>query len=146
VPQQRRCFQLKTLITDIERIGDLTENLAQAAQKRVTHNVGFSPQALAELAQLCTHAYRTYACALQALQKGDRALARRACSLEDEFDRLYLEARQGHIDRLNAGICQPEADVLFVESVRNLERISDHADNVGISVMRAQTALAAPRA
>jgi len=137
VHQQRRCFQLKSLITDIERIGDLTENLAQAAQKRVTHSVGFSSQAQDELTQLCVHAHRTYTFALQALQSNDRALARRACRLEDEFDRLYLEARQGHIDRLNAGVCQPEADVLFVESARNLERISDHADNLGISVMRA---------
>ena len=136
VPQQKRCFQLKSLITDIERIGDLTENLAQAAQKRVTRSIGFSPHALDELAQLCQHAHRTYTFALQALQSNDHNLARRACRLEDEFDRLYLEARQGHIDRLSAGICQPEADVLFVESARNLERISDHADNVGISVMR----------
>jgi hypothetical protein len=33
-------------------------------------------------------------------------------------------------------VCQPEADVIFIESLRNLERISDHADNLGISVMR----------
>jgi phosphate:Na+ symporter len=54
--------------------------------------------------------------------------------MESEFDGLYLGARQAHIERLEAGICQPEADVLFVESLRNLERICDHADNVGVSV------------
>jgi phosphate:Na+ symporter len=137
VSQQRRCFQLKSLITDIERVGDLTENLAQAAQKRVAHGVMFSPQAVQDLDRLCQHTHRTYVYALQALRAGDKALARRACRLEDEFDELYLEARQGHIDRLGAGICQPEADVLFIESLRNLERISDHADNLGISVVRA---------
>jgi len=26
--------------------------------------------------------------------------------------------------------------VLFVESLRNLERVSDHADNLGVSVSR----------
>ena len=46
------------------------------------------------------------------------------------------QARQKQIKRLEAGICQPEADVLFTEALRNLERISDHADNLGISVMR----------
>jgi phosphate:Na+ symporter len=136
VAQQKRCFQLKSLITDIERVGDLTENLAQAAQKKAAHGVPFSPQAVEELSRLCQHAHRTYVYALQALQSGDQALARRACRLEDEFDEMYLEARQGHIHRLAAGICQPEADVIFIESLRNLERISDHADNLGISVMR----------
>jgi phosphate:Na+ symporter len=58
--------------------------------------------------------------------------------MEDEFDRLYLEARQGHVERLKVGICIPEADVLFTEALRNLERISDHADNLGISTLRAR--------
>lgn len=137
VSQQRRCFQLKSLITDIERVGDLTENLAQAAQKKVAHGVTFSSQSVQDLDRLCQHAHHTYVYALQAVRAGDKALARRACRLEDEFDQLYLDARQAHIDRLGAGICQPEAEVLFVESLRNLERISDHADNLGISVMRA---------
>jgi len=136
VSQQERCFQLKNLITDIERVGDLTENLAQAAQKKVAHNVMFSPQATEELDRLFQHTHRTYVCALQSVQADDEALARRACRLEDELDGLYLEARQGHIDRLDAGICRPKADVIFVETLRNLERIGDHADNLGISVMR----------
>lgn len=136
VTQQRRCLQLKNLIVDIERVGDLTENLAQAAQKKVSHSVTFSPQAMEDLDRLCQHTHRTYVFALQALRDGDQILARRACRLEDEFDRLYLEARQGHIDRLERGICQPKADVIFIEALRNLERISDHADNLGISVMR----------
>jgi phosphate:Na+ symporter len=136
VTQQRQCFQLKSLITDVERVGDLTENLAQAAQKKVAHSVVFSPQATEELDRLCRHTHRTYTYAVSALRDGDKLVARRACRLEDEFDELYLEARQGHIDRLATGICQPEADVIFIESLRNLERISDHADNLGISVMR----------
>jgi phosphate:Na+ symporter len=137
VSQQRRCFQLKNLLTDIERVGDLAEDLAQAAQKRVTNGVPFSTQAMEDLDQLYRHAHHTYSLALQALQDGDRTLAQRACCLESEFDQLYWEARQGHIDRLNANVCRPEADVIFVEVLRNLERISDHADNLGVSVMRA---------
>jgi phosphate:Na+ symporter len=136
ISQQRRCFQVKNLITDLERIGDLTENLAEAAQRRVQHEVKFSPQAMEELDRLCLHTHRTYTCALEALRERDRTMARHACELEDEFDKMYLKARQGHIHRLEAGICQAEADVIFIESLRNLERISDHADNLGVSVSR----------
>ena len=137
VSQQRRCFQLKNLLTDIERVGDLAEDLAEAAQKKVNSKTEFSPVAMQDLDRLCQHAYDTYSLALRALQAGDRALAQRACRMEDEFDHLYIEARQGHIERLEAGICHPEADVIFTETLRNLERISDHADNLGISTMRA---------
>ena len=136
VRQQRRCFQIKSLITDIERVGDLTEDMAEAAQKVMEHQVVFSPKALEDIDRLCNHAHHTYTCALDALRDRDRAMARQACDLEEEFDEIYLEARQGHIQRLEEGVCTPEADVLFVEWLRNLERISDHADNLGVSVSR----------
>ncbi|HQE91462.1 MAG TPA: Na/Pi cotransporter family protein [Anaerolineae bacterium] len=134
--QQRCCFQIKNLITDIERVGDLTEDMAEAAQKRIEHQVVFSPQALEDIERLYRHAHTTYMCALEALRDRDREKARHACDLEEEFDHLYLEARQDHIRRLEEGVCTPEADVIFVEWLRNLERISDHADNLGVSVSR----------
>jgi len=135
--QQRRCFQLKNLLTDVERVGDLAEDLAEAAQKRVNSKTEFSPAAMQDLDRLCQHAYDTYSLALRALQTGDRALGQQTCRMEDEFDHLYIEARQGHIERLKTGICHPEADVIFTETLRNLERISDHADNLGVSTVRA---------
>jgi phosphate:Na+ symporter len=134
--EQKRCFQLKQLLTDIERVGDLTEDLAEAAQKKAENGTDFSPAAIQDLDQLCQHAYDTFSLALRALQTSDHTLAMRACRMEDEFDRLYLKARQGHIDRLEAGTCHPKADVLFTETLRNLERICDHADNLGVSTMR----------
>jgi len=134
--QQRRCFQLKNLLTDVERVGDLTEDLAEAAQKKFNTGTIFSPAATQDLDRLCRHAYDTYSLALRALWAGDRALAQRACHMEDEFDHLYIEARQRHIERLGTGICLPEADVIYTETLRNLERISDHADNLGISTVR----------
>jgi phosphate:Na+ symporter len=134
--QHKRCFQLKNLITDVERVGDLTEDLSEAAQKKIANNTKFSPAAIDDLDRLCRHAFDTYSLALLAFQTSDRSLAQRACRMEDQFDRLYIEARQGHVKRLEANICHPEADVIFTETLRNLERISDHADNLGISTMR----------
>lgn len=136
VAQQKRCFQIKNLLTDVERVGDLAEDLAQYAMERVDNDVRFSIQATEELEQLWKHAHHTYLLALQAFQEGDRELARQVCRLESEFDQLYWRTRQGHIERLGTGICYPEADVIFTETLRNLERISDHADNFGVSVMR----------
>ena len=43
--QQKHCFQLKNLLTDVERVGDLTEDLAEAAQRKVNSKTEFSPAA-----------------------------------------------------------------------------------------------------
>lgn len=134
--QQKRCFQILSLLTDLERVGDMAEDIAQYAVERIENEVNFSLQATRDLETLWTHAYRTYTLAIQAFQATDREKARQVCQLEAEFDRLYWHTRQLHIERLEQGICQAEADVIFTETLRNLERISDHADNLGVSVMR----------
>ena len=81
-------------------------------------------------------ALSTYKMALQALETKDYALGERVCEVESEFDSAYLAARQRHIERLELGTCEPRADVIFTEALRLLERISDHADNLGVSVLR----------
>lgn len=136
ITQQKRCFQLKNLLTDIERVADLAEDIAQSAVERIDNEVLFSTQAIDDLQILAGHVHQTYLLALQAFQDGDPELAHQVCQQESEFDQLYWKVRQEHIERLAAGVCQPEADVIFTETLRSLERISDHADNFGVSVVR----------
>lgn len=134
--QKKRCFQLKNLLIDIERVADMAEDIAQFAQERIEHEVPFSLQAINELGRCSQHAYQTYLLSLKAFNESDRSLAMEACRMESEFDHLYWETRNSHIERLKEGVCHPEADVIFTETLRNLERVSDHADNIGVSVTR----------
>jgi phosphate:Na+ symporter len=53
---------------------------------------------------------------------------------EDEIDTLEKKFRQNHIERLKKKICHPEADTIFNDTLRNLERISDHAYNIALSL------------
>lgn len=137
ITQQKRCFQIKNLLIDIERVADMAEDIAQFAMERIDNNVSFSPQATEELNNLSRHTCCTFSSAVKAFQDDDKLLARQVCAMESEFDVLYWQTRQRHIERLETGICDPEANVIFTEALRNLERISDHADNLGVSVMRA---------
>jgi len=41
---------------------------------------------------------------------------------------------KNHIARLRKGLCQPEADPIFVETLQNLERISDHSYNIVLGI------------
>ncbi|MGI6495113.1 MAG: Na/Pi cotransporter family protein [Kiritimatiellia bacterium] len=135
--QQQRCFQIKSLLVDIERIGDMAEDIAGFAQERIDNNVPFTPAAVADLQMLCRHAHETYVLAIECFAESDAEKAQHVCQLESEFDRLYERTRQAHIRRLEAGGCQAQADVIFTEALRILERISDHADNLAVSVSRA---------
>lgn len=134
--QKERCFQLKALLIDIERLGDLAENIAQAAREKIQDQVSFSEGAVTDLLTLVQHVVETVNLAIDAFEKDDDLLASLVCQRESDFDHHYYRSRQSHIDRMNAGICSAEGNVLFTEIIRNLERISDHADNIGIGVQR----------
>jgi len=134
--QQKRCIQLHNLLMDVERVGDLAEDIAQFALERMKNEVPFTAQATGELERGWRCAYENYRLSVRAFQDGSQELGRQVCRQESEFDRLYWETRQSHIARLEAGRCHPEADVIFTETLRCLERISDHADNLGVSVSR----------
>jgi phosphate:Na+ symporter len=134
--QQKRCIQLHNLLIDIERVGDLAEDIAQLALERMKNEVTFSDQAVEELEHVWMCAYDNYRLSLRAFQESSHELGLQVCRQESEFDQLYWETRQAHIERLEQGRCNPEADVIFTEVLRCLERISDHADNLGVSVSR----------
>jgi phosphate:Na+ symporter len=138
--QQKRCIQLHNLLIDIERVGDLSEDIAQLALERMENDVPFTDQAVEELEHIWRCAHDNYRLSLQAFRESSYELGQQVCRQEHEFDQLYWETRQAHIERLEDGRCNPEADVIYTEALRCLERISDHADNLGVSVSRSSAA------
>ena len=142
--QHRRAFQIKNLLIDIERVGDMAEDIARYALERMDGDVPFSDAAIRELTQLSRFAHTIYSQSLQAFREDDPALALLVCQQESEFDCMYWQIRETHIERMEVGLCHPKADVIFTETLRLLERISDHADNLGVSVSRSLHHAAAP--
>ena len=134
--ERKRCTQLKRIMTDVERVADLTENLAQAGQERIRESIPFSPQAQDELLEFHTLVSQAWDLALKAIESGDKAVARAVMAGEDQIDIMEKRLRESHKERQARGICAPKADILFIETLRNLERIGDHADNLGVSVLR----------
>jgi phosphate:Na+ symporter len=45
-------------------------------------------------------------------------------------DNMEEELREKHIERLSSNLCKPEAGIVFLDIISNLERISDHANNI----------------
>ncbi len=135
--QQKRALQIKTLLVDIERVGDMSEDIAQIALEKITEKIPFSIDAKDEFEMLWRHVFSTYQRSIRAFEDSNRELAKGVIQSEEEFDDMYLAARQRHIQRVEAGVCAPRADIIFTELLRTLERISDHADNIGESVLSA---------
>ncbi len=128
-------IKLLNIITDVERVGDMTNNLAEFALKREKDKIPFSEKAKEELQKMFEKVEETYSTAIEAMKQKSELLAKRAVDLEDAVDVLERKFKKTHIKRIKDGICAAEADVMFTETLRNLERISDHADNIAYDVL-----------
>jgi phosphate:Na+ symporter len=128
-------FKLLNIITDVERIGDMTNNLAEFAIKRVKDKIPFSEKAKEELRKIFEKVEETYITAIESMKTKSELIAKHAVELEDAVDVLERRYKKTHIKRIRDGVCVPEADVMFTETLRNLERISDHADNIAYDVL-----------
>ena len=131
-----RVTELIRALSDFERIGDYSVNLAESAQLLHDQDLTFSPIALQELAAL-TDAVgevldRTMRCVEE--RSFDRALT--VEPLEEVVDLLCEDLRFRHVERFKSGECPVEAGTQFLELLFNLERISDHCSNVAICILR----------
>jgi phosphate:Na+ symporter len=128
-------IKLLNIITDVERIGDMTNNLAEFALKRVKDKIPFTEKAKDELRKLFEKVEETYATAIESMKEKSELIAKRAVELEDAVDVLERKFKKTHLKRIKDGVCAADADVMFTETLRNLERISDHADNIAYDVL-----------
>lgn len=117
-------------ISDLERVGDHAENLAEAAQYLKEHGLAFSETGIEDLKEISSAAIGAVDHAVAARQDGGMEDIRQVSKLEDRVDTLEEEMRDKHIERLSKNECNPSAGVVFLDILSNLERISDHAYNV----------------
>ena len=117
-------------VSDIERIGDHSENIAELAESKRKNKIQFSEKGEKDLEKMYDAALHTLEAALEARELNSIEAVRRAESTEERADRLEKELRDKHIQRLSKGKCAPESGVIFLDILSNLERVADHADNI----------------
>jgi phosphate transport system protein len=118
--------------TDLERVGDLAVNIAEAATRYVTHP---PVKRLIDIPRMADLAQSMLRDALDAYVEGDTTLAQSVLDRDDELDRLKTQVFRellGFMLRDPATI-EPSLDLVLVS--RHLERIGDHATNVAEDVI-----------
>jgi phosphate:Na+ symporter len=67
---------------------------------------------------------------LAALEGENEEIVNTVRELEGEIDRLQRVFEANHIRRLENRTCNPLIGIIFVDILRNLERIGDHSTNI----------------
>lgn len=123
------------VITDMERVCDYCENMAEFAEHLKDEKSSFSDMAKEELKEMMETTINSYTFSLEALENNDREMALRVIEEETKADDLEIKLRAKHIRRLANNQCNTEAGIVFLDTLGNLERISDHARNIAEEVL-----------
>lgn len=124
------------VISDMERIGDHSENLCELAQTLKKSKQKFSPWAVEQATEMRNRVEAMLEEALQmfASRETQPQMAADINRREEIIDDATQELKDLHIERLNQGKCSVVAGTVFMDMLTNLERIADHCTNIAYSM------------
>ncbi|MDR1619719.1 MAG: Na/Pi cotransporter family protein [Clostridiales bacterium] len=126
----KRMSAMYHIISDIERIGDHAENIADYAKFIRERGTRFSAEASDELRELSREVYAMMDWTYAHFQSPTDELFQQIDNLEERIDDTVDQLQNNHIARLEADKCSADLGMIFVEILTDLERISDHALNI----------------
>ena len=118
--------------TDLERVGDLAVNIAEAAKRYLRHP---PVKELIDIPRMATIAQGMLHDALDAYVRRDEPLARAVLDRDDELDGLKTQVFRELLTYMlqDTSTIEPALDLILIS--RHLERIGDHATNVAEDVI-----------
>jgi phosphate transport system protein len=118
--------------TDLERVGDLAVNIAEATRRYTSH----APvKKLIDIPRMASIAQTMLRDALDAFVRRDLALAQAVLNEDDRLDNLKTQIFRELLTYMlqDPSTIEPALDLILVS--RHLERIGDHATNIAEDVI-----------
>ena len=128
----RRIAAVLKINTDLERMADLAEDIAERALHLAHLPVVSVPAKLQGMTDLTITMVRQ---SLDAFVNLDARQARRVCRLDDQVDRSNNDIIREVIDLMKESPANVEAGLSLFSATRHLERIADHATNIAEDVV-----------
>ena len=128
--EKDKLFVLMNTTSDIERVGDHVDNIGELVLDKIENSSDFSEEATMEIENMFNMTMEAYRISLNALAGAKSDLCNTVVKYEEDIDKMYKALRKNHIDRLNNLICNPNAGIVFLDMISNLERIGDHSLNI----------------
>ena len=124
--------------TDLERVGDLAVNIAEAGTRYISHP---PVKKLIDIPQMGDIAQTMLRDALDAYVKRDTRLAHQVLNEDDRLDSLKTQVFRDLLTYMlkDQSTVEPSLDLILVS--RHLERIGDHATNIAEDVIFMVSAL-----
>lgn len=130
--QNRLATEMMHTVSDFERIGDHCMNLAEISEANIEQNIDYSDKGKSDLEKMARPIRDILEMTVKAYKEEDEEICHYIWPLEDTIDELVDDLKAQHVTRLKEGKCTTHSGVGFIEMLGNMERISDHCNNVAV--------------
>jgi len=97
--------------------------------------MSFSNSAQTEAAQLKNEVNQMFDYISAALENDDIEAANSALVNENNLNKMQMDFRRSHVQRMTDGTCSAAAGLIFIDLVDNMEKIGDHLTNIAQAVI-----------
>lgn len=116
---------------NVERISDLSENLADYYHEIYESGTGYGEEALADLNDICDLVINNIAVAVEVFEEADLVKYNKLSEDEAALDLMEVKLRKSHYRRLRKGLDMTTmASYVYNDILSTMERIGDHAFNI----------------
>ena len=117
---------------NVERISDLAINLSEYYNEIFESGSDYNDEALSDLNDIYALVIKNISNAVEVFELNNQTLYQKLKKDEDSLDLMEVNLRKGHYERLKRGLDMTTmASYVFNDIVSTIERIGDHAFNIG---------------
>lgn len=135
VGDRKKLGALFHVVSDIERVGDHAENIAEDVEKLIDMKEDINGMAGDEIRRMQKMTVKILHLSMDMFNLEDDSHLQEILDLENAIDAKERELQDLHVKCLTTGECSAQVGMMFSDLASNLERVADHATNIAFSIL-----------
>ena len=135
VGDRKKLGALFHVVSDIERVGDHAENIAEDVEKLIDMKEDINGMAGDEIRRMQEMTVKILHLSMDMFNLEDDSHLQEILDLENAIDAKERELQDLHVKCLTTGECSAQVGLMFSDLASNLERVADHATNIAFSIL-----------
>ena len=135
VGDRKKLGALFHVVSDIERVGDHAENIAEDVEKLIDMKEDINGMAGNEIRRMQEMTVKILHLSMDMFNLEDDSHLQEILDLENAIDAKERELQNLHVKCLTTGECSAQVSMMFSDLASNLERVADHATNIAFSIL-----------
>ena len=128
--QASQTASLMYILSDVDRMGNLSVEVAECIQEKVTNKYKYSSEAMRDLGKSLKAIAKMFDLSMEALQNGSPEQADKILRRKDKILDLDIKMRKAHVQRVNKGECKASLTAPFTRVLHSIDRMGNSCINL----------------